>query len=106
MAGRRSLPSSPVKPPTYLENPATIESGALRSGATGIERPPPFRWQRRLFHWGTPVASCPALGDLFARRQQAKIAGLLQWGEYEVTIAILTDDDSPVHLIGTRAWIE
>ena len=46
------------------------------------------------------------LGDLFARRQRAKIAGLLQWSECEVTIAILTDDDSPMHLIGTQAWIE
>src|SRR5580704_9357123 len=46
------------------------------------------------------------LRDLFARCHQGKLAGLLQGSECEVTIAILTNDDSPVHLIGTRAWIE
>ena len=54
----------------------------------------------------TGRSSASALGNRFARCKQAKIAGLLQGSECEVTIAILTDDDSPVHLIGTRAWIE
>ncbi len=53
-----------------------------------------------------PVASASALGDVSTRCQEAKLAGLLQWSECEVTIAILTDNDSPVHLIVTRAWIE
>jgi len=56
--------------------------------------------------WCTGRFSASALWNRFAGRQQAKIAGLLQGSECEVTIAILTDDDSPVHLIGTRAWIE
>ena len=79
----RSPPPSPVKPP---ERRPFCESAKITAKG------------RRL--------SASALGDLLARRQQAKIAGLLQWSECEVTIAILTDDDSPVHLIGTRAWIE
>jgi len=52
------------------------------------------------------ITTVPKLGDLFAGCQQAKIAGLLQGSECEVTIAILTDDDSPVNLIGTGPRIK
>jgi len=33
-----------------------------------------------------------------------EIASLLQWSDTEVPIAILTDDDSLVHLVGTRVY--
>src|SRR5579862_140947 len=55
---------------------------------------------------GAQSPQCLRCRDLFARCHQAKLAGLLQRGECKVTIVILTDDDSAVHLIGTRAWIE